>query len=53
MEQSDGQNVKGQYRVALPDGRTQIVTYTADWKTGYNADVQYQASAVVFQIKGQ
>lgn len=39
---SDGDVVKGQYRVVLPDGRTQIVSYTADWKTGFHADVQYQ-----------
>jgi len=45
QEQSDGQNVKGQYRVALPDGRTQIVTYNADWRNGFNADVQYQGEA--------
>ncbi|KAK9511161.1 hypothetical protein O3M35_005774 [Rhynocoris fuscipes] len=44
-EASDGHNVKGQYRVVLPDGRTQIVTYHADWKTGFHADVKYEGEA--------
>lgn len=38
---SDGDVTRGEYRVALPDGRTQIVRYTADWKNGYNAEVKY------------
>ncbi|XP_014249810.1 pro-resilin-like [Cimex lectularius] len=45
QESSDGHNVKGQYRVVLPDGRTQIVTYHADWKTGFHADVKYEGEA--------
>lgn len=36
---SDGDVVRGEYRVAMPDGRTQVVRYTADWKNGYNAEV--------------
>lgn len=36
---SDGDVTRGEYRVHLPDGRTQIVKYTADWKNGYNAEV--------------
>ncbi|KAL0273840.1 UNVERIFIED_CONTAM: hypothetical protein PYX00_006416 [Menopon gallinae] len=41
-EVSDGDIIRGEYRVQLPDGRLQIVKYTADWKNGYNADVSYQ-----------
>ncbi|XP_045463015.1 uncharacterized protein LOC123672779 isoform X2 [Harmonia axyridis] len=35
----------GEYRVKLPDGRVQIVSYTAD-KNGYKADVKYQEGDV-------
>ncbi|KAF6214519.1 hypothetical protein GE061_009262 [Apolygus lucorum] len=45
QETSDGHNVKGSYRVLLPDGRVQIVTYHADWKTGFHADVKYEGEA--------
>ena len=38
---SDGKTVTGSYRVILPDGRSQIVTYKAD-ENGYVADVQYE-----------
>lgn len=44
-ETSDGETVRGEYRVQLPDGRTQIVTYTADWRTGFHADVRYEGTA--------
>merc|ERR1712018_1123560 len=37
--------VSGEYRVALPDGRTQIVTYHADHEGGYIADVKYEGVA--------
>merc|ERR1719361_2529781 len=40
--QDDYGVVHGEYRVALPDGRTQIVTYTADHENGYVADVRYE-----------
>ncbi|KAL0117938.1 hypothetical protein PUN28_008963 [Cardiocondyla obscurior] len=45
QETSDGETVRGEYRVQLPDGRTQIVTYTADWRTGFHADVRYEGTA--------
>ncbi|XP_063852651.1 adult-specific cuticular protein ACP-20-like [Scylla paramamosain] len=45
QEVSDGTTTKGEYRVALPDGRTQIVTYSADSSTGFNAQVTYEGEA--------
>merc|ERR1719273_3054261 len=45
-ENRDGYSTHGEYRVALPDGRTQIVTYTvADGYSGYVADVKYEGVA--------
>merc|ERR1711981_424094 len=44
-ENRDGDVVTGEYRVALPDGRTQIVTYTANGYDGYVADVKYEGVA--------
>ena len=37
--------VSGSYRVLLPDGRTQTVTYKADGYSGYVADVKYDGYA--------
>ena len=44
--QDAGGNLQGSYRVNLPDGRVQIVTYTADHTNGFIADVKYEGTAV-------
>ena len=46
-ESSDAVGTTGSYRVALPDGRTQVVTYSADpvGYGGYVADVKYEGEA--------
>ncbi|KAI9552947.1 hypothetical protein GHT06_020832 [Daphnia sinensis] len=43
-EKADGKVTSGSYRVALPDGRTQIVNYKAD-ENGYTADVKFEGEA--------
>merc|ERR1711997_554735 len=43
-ESRDGYATSGSYRVNLPDGRVQIVTYSAD-ENGYVADVKYEGTA--------
>merc|ERR1711997_60676 len=40
--------VQGGYRVELPDGRTQIVTYHADHEGGFVADVKYEGEAIPY-----
>jgi len=45
-ESSDGQVVTGEYRVLLPDTRVMIVTYTADHENGYQAQVNFEGTAV-------
>ena len=45
-ETSDGAGViTGEYRVVLPDTRTQIVTYKVTPDTGYVAEVRYEGTA--------
>ena len=46
QEAQDGKVITGSYQVALPDGRIQTVTYTADHYNGYVADVKYEGEAV-------
>ena len=41
MEKSDGEVTSGHYKVLLPDGRLQMVKYTAD-DNGYTATVTYE-----------
>ena len=43
-EQDAYGNLQGEYRVQLPDGRTQIVRYSAG-ESGYEADVSYEGQA--------
>ena len=44
-EQDSYGNLQGSYRVNLPDGRVQIVTYHADHENGFIADVKYEGVA--------
>lgn len=44
-QQRSGSATNGEYRVKLPDGRIQIVSYTAD-ENGYKADVRYDIDDV-------
>lgn len=41
-ERSEGNDVQGEYRVLLPDGRMQVVSFWADPESGYNAKVNYE-----------
>ena len=51
QETADGKAVTGSYQVALPDGRIQTVTYTADHYNGYIADVKYEGVPVYPEAK--
>ena len=45
-EKREGAPTSGSYKVALPDGRTQLVSYSvADAHSGYVADVSYSGEA--------
>ena len=50
-ETADGKVVSGSYQVALPDGRIQTVTYTADHYNGFVADVKYTGTPVYPKAK--
>jgi len=41
VESSDGETTQGEYRVLLPDGRTQVVKFF-DNGGGFNAEVTYE-----------
>jgi len=49
-ESRDNYDTAGEYRVNLPDGRVQIVTYSAG-PDGYVADVSYEGTAVYPEYK--
>ncbi|XP_071449993.1 pro-resilin-like [Hetaerina americana] len=40
-EEREGDDARGEYRVLLPDGRTQVVTYTAD-ERGYLPEIRFE-----------
>lgn len=48
---SNGDVTQGEYKIQLPDGRKQIVKYTADWATGYHAQVQLQIYVIKIDEK--
>ena len=39
-------NVQGQFVIALPDGRIQTTSYTADHQLGFIAEVSYEGEPV-------
>merc|ERR1712106_31023 len=44
--QDAGGNVAGSFTIALPDGRIQTTTYTADRTNGFIAEVTYEGTPV-------
>ncbi|CAB4060966.1 unnamed protein product [Lepeophtheirus salmonis] len=47
-ESRDGAETHGEYRVALPDGRTKIVTYEVIGDSGFVAGVKYEGEILPF-----
>jgi len=47
-ENRDGYQTDGEYRVALPDGRTQIVTYQVHGDSGFIANVRYEGEIIPY-----
>ncbi len=50
QENADGKTVSGSYRVVLPDGRTQVVTYK-DEGYGLVADVKTEGAIKTYDYK--
>ena len=50
-ESRDGYSTSGSYRVALPDGRTQVVTYHTEGDSGNIAEVTYEGEAHYDAVK--
>ena len=50
-ETRDGYSTSGSYRVALPDGRIQVVTYHTEGDSGNIAEVTYEGEAQYPEVK--
>merc|ERR1712106_676079 len=47
VEEKQGENTGGEYQVLLPDGRTQVVSYSASEPAGFLARVEYQGEVTL------